>query len=149
MRRCRENPRLPRGTARRPLVYRLPSRLARPAWTFALPWLGPICPPFASDRSPIVAAQHRFRLVCAKPWPVQRGSQTRPGPYLKQLCRHFGHRNEVSFDDRSGEIRLPSGVCSLDASAPSQLALIAAAADQESLETLQRVIGGDLERVGR
>jgi len=72
----------------------------------------------------------------------------KPGPYLKQLCRHFGHHNEVSFDDRSGEIRLSSGVCSLDASAPAQLALIATAADLESLETLQRVIGGHLERFG-
>ena len=73
---------------------------------------------------------------------------SKPSPYLKQLCRHFGHRNEVTFDERSGEIRLPSGVCSLDASAPDQLALTATAADQENLEALQRVIGGHLERFG-
>ena len=29
----------------------------------------------------------------------------KPGPYMKQLCRHFGHRNEVTFDDERGEIR--------------------------------------------
>jgi hypothetical protein len=72
----------------------------------------------------------------------------KPGPYLKQLCRHFGHKNEVRFDDLTGEIRLPTGVCSLDASAPAELALVATAADAENLETLQRVIGGHLERFG-
>jgi hypothetical protein len=72
----------------------------------------------------------------------------KPGPYLKQLCRHFGHRNEVEFDDSSGQIALASGVCRLDASAPAQLELIATAADAESLAALQRTIGGHLERFG-
>ena len=71
----------------------------------------------------------------------------KPSPYLKQLCRHFGHHNEVAFDDLRGEIRLSSGVCSLDASAPATLALTATA-EAESLETLQKVIGGHLERFG-
>ncbi len=72
----------------------------------------------------------------------------KPNAYLKQLCRHFGHRNEVAFDDLAGEIRLPSGVCSLDASAPATLAVTATAADAASLEALQKVIGGHLERFG-
>jgi hypothetical protein len=77
-----------------------------------------------------------------------RVATVKPSPYMKQLCRHFGHRNEVTFDDSSGEIRLPSGVCSLDASAPAELALTAAAADEESLDALRNVIGGHLERFG-
>ena len=72
----------------------------------------------------------------------------KPGPYLKQLCRHFGHRNEVEFDDSSGRIALSSGVCRLNASAPARLELIATAADEESLAALQRTIGGHLERFG-
>jgi uncharacterized protein len=58
----------------------------------------------------------------------------KPTPYMKQLCKHFGHKNEVSFDDVRGEIQLSSGVCTLDASAPAQLALTAKAADAESGE---------------
>ena len=73
---------------------------------------------------------------------------SKPSAYLKQLCRHFGHRNEVEFDDLAGEIRLASGVCALDAGAPAELALVATATDAESLEALQRVIGGHLERFG-
>ena len=72
----------------------------------------------------------------------------KPSPYMKQLCKHFGHKNEVTFDDASGEIRLSSGVCTLDASAPAQLALTATATDAESLERLTSVIGGHLERFG-
>jgi uncharacterized protein len=71
---------------------------------------------------------------------------SKPGPYMKQLCRHFGHKNEVSFDDASGEIVLPTGTCRLDASDAHELVLTATARDDESLEALRRVIGGHLER---
>ena len=71
---------------------------------------------------------------------------TKPGPYMKQLCRHFGHKNEVTFDDERGEIHLPSGVCSLDATGAEVLVLVATSDDDENLETLKRVIGGHLER---
>ena len=72
----------------------------------------------------------------------------KPTPYMKQLCKHFGHKNEVTFDDVRGEIHLSSGVCTLDASPPAQLALTATAADAESLERLTHVIGSHLERFG-
>ncbi len=70
----------------------------------------------------------------------------KPAPYMKQLCRHFGHKNEVTFDDEHGEIHLPSGVCSLDATGAEVLVLVATSDDDESFETLKRVIGGHLER---
>ena len=72
----------------------------------------------------------------------------KPTPYMKQLCKHFGHKNEVVFDDESGEIHLSSGACKLDARAPAALALSASAADAESLERLTHVIGSHLERFG-
>ena len=71
---------------------------------------------------------------------------TKPGPYMKQLCRHFGHKNEVTFDDEHGEIHLASGVCTLDATGSDVLVLSATSDDDETLETLERVIGGHLER---
>jgi len=70
----------------------------------------------------------------------------KPAPYMKQLCRHFGHKNEVSFDDERGEIHLASGVCSLDATGADVLVLTATSTDAETLATLERVIGGHLER---
>jgi hypothetical protein len=54
----------------------------------------------------------------------------------------------VTFDDRSGEIHLPSGGCVLAASASGELLLTVTAVDKEKLETIERVIGGHLERFG-
>ncbi|MGH2851781.1 MAG: DUF2218 domain-containing protein [Solirubrobacteraceae bacterium] len=82
------------------------------------------------------------------PSSIAHVTTTKPTPYLKQLCKHFGHKSEVTFDDERGEIHLPSGVCALDATADGTLTLIATATDAESLATLERVIGGHLERFG-
>ena len=82
------------------------------------------------------------------PSTIARVQTTKPGPYMKQLCRHFGHKSEVTFDDERGEIHLASGICSLDATQPGVLVLTATSEDDERLATLARVIGGHLERFG-
>jgi hypothetical protein len=68
-----------------------------------------------------------------------------PGRYLKQLCRHFGHKHEARFDDAHGEILLPSGSCRLGAT-PGRLTLEARAASADELAHLEDVIGRHLER---
>jgi uncharacterized protein len=82
------------------------------------------------------------------PESVAHVATAKPAPYMKQLCRHFGHRVEVSFDDEQGEIHLASGVCRLAVTSTEELTLTATADDAESLETLSHVIGGHLERFG-
>ena len=82
------------------------------------------------------------------PSSVARVATSKPSPYLKQLCRHFGHRNEVTFDDDHGEIRLSSGVCRLEVTGADELTLTATATETESLEALERVIAIHLERFG-
>ena len=79
---------------------------------------------------------------------VAHVSTSKPSPYLKQLCRHFGHRNEVTFEDAHGEINLPSGVCRLEVTGDAELTLTATAAEPDSLDALTRVIGSHLERFG-
>ena len=37
--------------------------------------------------------------------------------YLQQMCKHFGHKVAVEFDQSSGRIELPFGTCQLEASA--------------------------------
>jgi uncharacterized protein len=37
--------------------------------------------------------------------------------YLQQLCKHFAHKVEVSFDDSHGHAALPSGPAELTADA--------------------------------
>lgn len=69
-----------------------------------------------------------------------------PAPHMKQLCRHFGHKCPVTFDDVRGSITFEQGVCTLDASGAEVLLLRAEADDRERLEWVTGVIGSHLER---
>jgi hypothetical protein len=73
----------------------------------------------------------------------------KPTPYLKQLCKHFGHKVDVAFDDERGTIELPMGRCELDATRAGVLRMRVQAADPESLTRTEQVIGSHLERFGR
>jgi hypothetical protein len=72
----------------------------------------------------------------------------KPVPYMRQLCKHFGHKVEASFGEDSGYIKFDFGRCELHADG-SKLTLEVSAADQESHERMERVIGSHLERFGR
>lgn len=72
----------------------------------------------------------------------------RPSPYLKQLCKHFRHRHEVSFTDTEGTLTFPYGSCELTAG-EGTLTMVTAAADADGLARLEEVVGSHLERFGR
>jgi uncharacterized protein len=75
-------------------------------------------------------------------------STDKPVPYMRQLCKHFGHKVDASFGEDSGYIQFEYGRCELQA-AESKLRLEVSAADAESHERMERVIGSHLERFGR
>jgi uncharacterized protein len=68
-------------------------------------------------------------------------------PYMRQLCKHFGHKHEADYGERSGTIRLPYGLCELQAE-DAELRLSVSAANAQDLERLEHVIGSHLERFG-
>jgi len=70
-----------------------------------------------------------------------------PVRYMKQLCRHFGHKQDATFNDQTGRIRFEFGVCDL-AAERDRLALVVNADDEERLERMERVVGSHLERFG-
>jgi len=72
----------------------------------------------------------------------------KPVAYMRQLCKHFGHKVDASFGEDSGHIQFEFGRCELRA-ADGALALEVSAADAESHERMERVIGSHLERFGR
>jgi catechol 2,3-dioxygenase len=72
----------------------------------------------------------------------------RPSPYLLQLCKHFRHKLDVTFDERAGTIPFAFGRCELRA-ADGVLELEAVAATPAELERVEHVIGSHLERFGR
>jgi hypothetical protein len=67
--------------------------------------------------------------------------------FMKQLCRHFGHKLEVEFDDRHGTIAFSKGRCDLTAE-PGVLVLVTSAESEEDAATVADVIGSHLTRFG-
>jgi uncharacterized protein len=78
-----------------------------------------------------------------------RVATEKPAPYMKQLCKHFGHKVQATFDDERGTIHMPMGTCHLVAVEPGVLAIALTADDADSLTRLKHVIGSHLERFGR
>ena len=72
-------------------------------------------------------------------------STARASTYLQQLCKHFGHKVEVTFDPASGRISFPFGICTLSA-ATSDLIITVTADTQADLAKTTRVIASHLER---
>ena len=59
--------------------------------------------------------------------------------YLQQLCKHFAHKTEVSFDTHQGQIALRSGPVTLLA-AEDRLVAVVTAPDRETLPQARHVI---------
>jgi uncharacterized protein len=72
----------------------------------------------------------------------------KPVPYMRQLCKHFGHKVDTAFDDDSGYIQFEFGRCELRAGDRS-LHLAVSADTEENSERLRNVVGSHLERFGR
>ncbi len=65
--------------------------------------------------------------------------------YLGTLCKHFGHKVPVTYENGSGRIELPFGQCTLNAHATG-LSLSATADDKSKLDKTIEVITSHLER---
>ena len=72
----------------------------------------------------------------------------KPVAYMRQLCKHFGHKVDAPFGEDSGYIQFDFGRCDLRAS-DGTLKLEVSAADRESHERMEQVVGSHLERFGR
>lgn len=65
--------------------------------------------------------------------------------YLQQLCKHWGHKFEVSFTPEHGEIALPLGACVLDADAEG-LTVRLTPAPEADLDRFETVVADHLAR---
>ncbi len=65
--------------------------------------------------------------------------------YMIQLCKHFGHRVETSFDEHEGRIGFEGGEVRLRA-APQTLMIVAEAEASEGLDRLEHVVASHLKR---
>ena len=85
---------------------------------------------------------HYWRQTACAALQTDRGAR-----YMMQLCRHFGHRHEVAWNETSGVLKFPFGSCKLETD-ESTLSLVVEAPDSEGLERVKRVVGSHLERFG-
>ncbi len=78
---------------------------------------------------------------------ISRSSHQSPRAsiYLQQLCKHFAHKLEASYNDEAGQIKFPYGDCHL-AAEEELLELLIVAKNSDDLERLERVVGSHLER---
>jgi uncharacterized protein len=71
----------------------------------------------------------------------------KPVPYMRQLCKHFGHKSDAAFGEDSGYIQFEFGRCELRAG-DRTLHLTVSAAGEENHQRMESVIGSHLERFG-
>ena len=65
--------------------------------------------------------------------------------YLQQLCKHFGHKVDVTFDERAGTVLFSIGTCRL-AATEDGLVISLDAADADRLQQLRDVVESHLLR---
>lgn len=71
---------------------------------------------------------------------------TNPSRLIRRLCKHWGHKFEVSFDDQQGNIALGDDHCQLTAGEGSLTAVVKSA-EEAKLERLQTVVADHLQRM--
>ncbi|OIQ28014.1 MAG: hypothetical protein BM562_13660 [Alphaproteobacteria bacterium MedPE-SWcel] len=77
----------------------------------------------------------------------QLGQRATPNAkkYLQQLCKHFGHKVDVTFDETQGRICFPFGPVHLTATETTLQADLTGE-DEETLSRARQVIDSHLER---
>ncbi|SPJ25303.1 DUF2218 domain-containing protein [Palleronia abyssalis] len=65
--------------------------------------------------------------------------------YLRQLCKHFSHKVDVTFDAHHGDVQFPFGTADLEAGQDALVATINAKT-AEDLGRAQHVIDDHLKR---
>ncbi len=83
--------------------------------------------------------------------PTMASSESRiatanPGRYITRLCKHWGHKFQVEFDEGKGFIQFPAGTCHLEAQGDVLLAKIEFPV--EELERMEGVVADHLQRMG-
>lgn len=65
--------------------------------------------------------------------------------YLQQLCKHWGHRFPVAFDESQGSVAFDGTTCLFQAAA-EQLIITLETTGEDTLERMEEVVASHLER---
>ncbi|MCY1670886.1 DUF2218 domain-containing protein [Novosphingobium sp. SL115] len=70
---------------------------------------------------------------------------TNASRYLQQLCKHWGHKFEVTFDPHNGRVNLPFGPVDLNAT-ETDLNVTCRITGDGDLDRMQQVVADHLNR---
>lgn len=70
---------------------------------------------------------------------------TKAGKYLQQLCKHFAHKVPAIYDEASGRVEFPVGLCLMTAD-EQELTFFCRADQTEGLQIMQVIIDNHLKR---
>ena len=79
-------------------------------------------------------------IITAARVPTAKGSR-----YLQQLCKHWGHKLDVTFDPGHGEVKFPNALCVMDAE-PDVLVVRVKVEDPAESARMQDVVARHLDR---
>lgn len=65
--------------------------------------------------------------------------------YLQQLCKHFGHKVDVDYDQTAGRVAFPFGTAHISAT-PQDLRVSCEIADEAVIEQFHHVIDSHLAK---
>jgi hypothetical protein len=133
-------------------------------WTVALPTGDDVAAVRArAEAAGVVVEEHDGGFLVRDPWrnavafvsTAATGLSSRavvetakPSPYLLQLAKHFRHKLDVRFDERTAVIPFAFGHAEL-AAGDGALTITAFAQTPADLRRVEQVIGSHLERFGR
>jgi hypothetical protein len=69
-----------------------------------------------------------------------------PGALIRRLCKHWGHKFPVSYDEHHGDVQLSRGRCVMQVVGDAVQVRLHAESDKD-LEHLERVVGEHLHRM--
>ncbi len=69
-----------------------------------------------------------------------------PTRLILRLCKHWGHKFPVSFDERQGDVQLSIGRCLMQAQ-EGELEVRLESSDAEQLQKLEQVVADHLQRM--
>ena len=70
---------------------------------------------------------------------------TNASRYLQQLCKHWGHKLEVAFDEKAGTVRFQEAVVTL-AAGEEVLSVTVEAVNDEIRDRIEGVVASHLDR---
>jgi hypothetical protein len=66
--------------------------------------------------------------------------------YMIQMCKHFGHKLPVKYDDAGGRLVFEQRVCEFDTTQPGILTIALKAEDERGLHAIEDIVERHLRR---